>query len=72
MHPDWGLTIWDDSKVATLELRNQRAYKRASNYAMMSDILRYEVRYALALSYRHWPAFCLFRVDSGKRGWCLR
>ena len=43
VHPDWEVTVWGDEMVDSLSLTNRDLYKKANNFGLKSDLLRYEV-----------------------------
>jgi mannosyltransferase OCH1-like enzyme len=42
-HPEWEYKLWTDHNIDDLEITSKDVFKRASNPAMKSDILRYEI-----------------------------
>ena len=43
LHPGWQYILWTDENVRHLTLQNQEKYDQATNWAVKSDILRYEL-----------------------------
>ena len=44
-NPDWEYRLWGDADAKKLKMINRKLFDRATNYAITSDLLRYEILY---------------------------
>ncbi len=63
-NPGWLFILWDDARVAQLQLVNQTAYDAATNWGEKSDIARYEILYLFGGLYVDTDFECLQPFDA--------
>ncbi len=63
-HPDWEYHLWTDETVKGLELVNREKYEQATNWAVKSDIVRYELLYQFGGLYVDTDFECFKPFDS--------
>ncbi len=64
LHPGWQYILWTEENVRHLNLQNQALFDQATNYAVKSDILRYELLYKFGGLYVDTDFECLMPFDS--------
>ncbi len=62
-HPDWEYHLWTDENVKDIKLINQDKFNRATNWAVKSDILRYELLYQFGGVYADTDFECYAPLD---------
>jgi len=62
-HPSWEIMLWDDVKVSSFNLVNADIFRRAPNYGMKSDILRYEILHCYGGVYVDIDYACFRNID---------
>lgn len=60
----WEIIVWNEEKIATLDLINKEAYNFAVNFAEKSDIARYEILYKFGGIYVDTDYLCLKPFDA--------
>lgn len=62
-HPGWQYKLWTDEDVEKFPLYNRKYYDEATNYAVKSDILRWEIVYQIGGVYVDMDYECLQSLD---------
>lgn len=63
-NPDWEFILWNDDKIKTIKMINQKHFEESDNYSMKSDVLRFEILYQIGGLYVDTDFECLRPLDS--------
>lgn len=62
-NPDWNFIFWNDEKIDSLDLVNQKYIDDETHYSVKSDILRYEILYQYGGVYIDTDFECIRNID---------
>jgi hypothetical protein len=63
LHPTWEYILWDEEKIAQLNLENKEFIEEEKNYGAKSDLIRYEIIYQFGGLYIDVDFECLKPFD---------
>tara|TARA_R110001592_G_scaffold321636_1_gene600223 strand:- start:6647 stop:10270 length:3624 start_codon:yes stop_codon:yes gene_type:complete len=63
-HPDWEYILWDDERVSTLKMENEKAFVACKNFSEQSDVLRFELLNQFGGLYVDTDFECLKNVEN--------
>ena len=62
-NPDWELILWNDERLKTINIINEKYLDSCDNYSMKSDILRFDILYQFGGVYVDTDFECLKNLD---------
>lgn len=62
-NPDWELILWDEDRLKTINIINEKHLDNCDNYAMKSDVLRLDILYQFGGLYIDTDFECLKKID---------